>query len=250
MKIAPKVQAMSLILLLGMSSVLRAQATGAEAGAQQDKPAKPLTVRPVPSADDAAMQAAAAEAVRMNGLARINGMPYDKPSLHDTMMDYVRDSYGLPAFVRSLVRAAYAQARMKPTKWDDDGADGFFERLASSYGMTIISGNVRLAMELTFHEDLRYFPCIRCSVKAKIGNALLAEFTARHDDNGHRFFTLTPVVADFSGPIIAHSLWYPGGPDPFAGVVATRTVFATRVGAHLFQEFVWVKVHPPLRPQN
>ena len=49
------------------------------------------------------------------------------------------------------------------------------------------------------------------------------EFTARHSRDGHRFFTLTPVVADFSGPIIAHAVWYPNGFNPFGGVVATRT---------------------------
>ncbi len=69
-----------------------------------------------------------------------------------------------------------------------------------------------------------------------------SEVTARHDSDGHRFFTLTPAIADFSGPIIAHSAWYPDF-NPFGGVVATRTVAATRVGSHLFTEFVLERRH-------
>ena len=210
---------------------------------------KPLSSRPVADPNDAALQAAAAEAIRINGLARINGVPYDQPSAHDKLIDYLKDTYGWPGQARTTIRALYSQARGKPDAWNQDWG-GFGERFASSEGTTIITSNVRYAMELTFHEDLRYLPCLRCSAKKKIENALLAEITARHDSNGRRFFTLSPTVADFSGPIVAHSLWYPGIPDPVAGVVAARTVFATRIGAHLFQEFVLVHYHPQLKPQN
>ncbi len=185
----------------------------------------------------------AAEAVRINKLARINGVPYDKPSAGDTFRAYARDTYGWPAAVQTTVRALYAQARGKPASWE------FPERFGSAAGITIIDGNVRYGLAALFHEDLRYLPCHRCSAKSKLENALLAEITARHSDDGHRFFTLTPTVADFSGPIIAHSLWYPSV-DPLQGVISARTVFATRIGGHLFQEFVMDKLHPQLKPQN
>ncbi len=165
----------------------------------------------------------------------INGVPYVRPTAHDLFADYAKDTYLLNGFVRSTVRALYTQARDQPSGWGTDIA-GYGQRYASSEGITVINGNVRLGMEFLFHEDLRYYPCRGCTVKKKIANALLAEFTARHDSDGRRFFTLTPTISDFSGPIIAHSVWYPEY-NPFGGVVATRTVFATRVGLHLFQEF-------------
>ena len=167
----------------------------------------------------------------------INGRPYLRPTQHQFFIDYLNDSYGLPAFARSTVRALYSQARGLPTEWN------FGQRFGSSVAVTSINGNVRYGMEELFHEDLRYIPCHGCNVKHKIENALLAEITARHDRDGHRFFTLTPTIADFSGPIIVHSIYYPSGFNPFAGVVATRTVFATRVGSHLFREFVLERRH-------
>ncbi len=167
----------------------------------------------------------------------INGRVYTPPTQRQLFLNYLNDSYGATAFANSTVRATYSEIRGKPTGWGTD-FPGYMQRYGSAVAVSAINGNVRYGMEEIFHEDLRYIPCYGCSARHKIENALLAEFTARHDRDGHRFFTLTPTVADFSGPIIAHCIWYPSGFDPFAGVVATRTVFATRVGLHLIREFI------------
>jgi hypothetical protein len=172
----------------------------------------------------------------------INGRPYQKPTQRELFSNYISDSYGLPAVGRTLVRTLYNEGLDQPHAWGQD-FPGFAQRFGSNAAISGINGSVRYGMEELFHEDLRYIPCHGCSIKHKIENALLAEFTARHDTDGHRFFTLTPTVADFSGPIIAHTIWYPQGSTPFGGVVATRTVFATRVGGHLFREFVWERRH-------
>ncbi len=190
-----------------------------------------------------------AEALRNGKLAIVNGRPYDQPTKRAIFDDYVKDSYGLPAVLRTTVRALYSEARDAPASWGTD-APGFAQRFGTNAGQTIISGNVRYAMEVTFHEDLRYIACHGCSVKAKIENALLAEVTARHDSDGHRFFTLTPTIADFSGPIVAHSLWYPGGANPKAGAVSARLAFSTRVGSHLFREFVLERRHTSKNPEK
>jgi hypothetical protein len=181
------------------------------------------------------------EAARIAALGTVNGVKYDQPSVKDQFLDYLRDSYGLPAFARSTVRSLYEEGTDKPSGWGQD-FPGFMQRIGSNAAITAIDGNVRLGMELVFKEDLRYIPCHGCSVKRKLENALLSEVTARHDVDGHRFFTLTPAIADFSGPIIANYSWYPNH-DPFGGVVATRTVAATRVGSHLFTEFILERHH-------
>jgi len=211
----------------------------------QPPPSKPLSVRPAQTPVEAA------EALRISKLPIVNGVRYDQPSTRDTLIDYVHDTYLLSGQARTLARALYGQ--LHAVYFETTGASswgtnfpGFMQRFGSSEGITAINGNVRLGMSLLFHEDLRYLPCHGCRAKAKIENALLAEITARHDQTGKRFFTLTPTIADFSGPIIAHSTWYPNF-DPMAGVISTRLVFATRIGQHLFQEFVWERRHhdPP-----
>jgi len=181
------------------------------------------------------------ETARIAALGKINGRPYDQPTHRNQFYDYLRDSYGLPALARVTVRSLYEEARDKPSGWGQD-FPGFAQRMGSNAAITAINGNVRYGMETLFREDMKYIPCHGCSVKRKIGNTLLAEVTARHDVDGHRFFTLTPVISDFSGPIIANTVWYPNH-DPMGGVIASRTVFATRIGAHLFTEFVLERRH-------
>jgi len=192
---------------------------------------------------DAANETDPVEALRISKLAIVNGCPYDQPSAHDQFIDYLNDSYGLPAMGRSVARAAYSQAQDNPSRWDEDFT-GFMQRYGAAAVTTALVGNIRYGMENLFHEDLRYIPCHGCRFKKKVENALLAEITARHDEDGHRFFTLTPTVADFMGPIIAHSMpLYPDGLNPAAGAVSARLVFATRIGSHLFTEFVWERRH-------
>jgi hypothetical protein len=181
------------------------------------------------------------ETARIAALGSVNGRPYDQPSHKDQFYDYLRDSYGWPAFARTTARTLYSEARGKPSGWGQD-FPGFMQRFGSNVAVTAINGNVRFAMETVFQEDMKYIPCHGCSVKRKIMNTLLAEVTARHDVDGHRFFTLTPVISDFSGPIIANAFWYPNH-NPIDGVIGTRTVFATRVGQRLFTEFVWERRH-------
>jgi hypothetical protein len=211
------------------------------APADQSAPAHPTQPSPPTLQQRPPQTPQEKEAARIAALGSINGRPYDQPSHKDQFLDYLRDSYGLPAFARSGVRTLYEEALDKPKGWGQD-FPGFAQRIGSNVAITAIDGNVRFGMETLFKEDMRYIPCHGCSVKRKIANALLAEVTARHDSDGHRFFTLTPAIADFSGPIIANATWYPNH-DPFGGVVATRTVAATRVGAHLFTEFVLERRH-------
>ncbi len=206
-------------LLLGCSFSLMAQGTPAT-------PSAPPAKRPAlaPGAPD--------------GPIRVNGLIYRRPTTHDLLVAYVKDTYGWPAAARTTVRALYSEGRGTPEEWSQDAA-GFGKRFGSSAAVTVIDGNVRLGMEFLFHEDLRYIPCRGCRKRDKLANALLAEITARHDDDGHRFFTLTPTVSDFSGPLIAHVLWYPDrSADLYDGFISARTVFATRIGAHLVREFI------------
>jgi hypothetical protein len=202
-------------------------------------PANAKSLKPRPQQTDEERT----EDLRVSKLAIINGRPYDDPSEADIFRGYLKDTYGVTGIAGTLVRALYGQARGKPTGWGTDLA-GFGQRFGSAAAITAINGTVRYGMEELFREDLRFIPCHGCSAKHKIENVLLSEITARHDDDGHRFFTLTPTVADFSGPIIAHTLWYPGASaGPLAGTVSARLVFATRIGTHLFQEFVIERLH-------
>lgn len=229
-------------------ALLAAITTGGQGLAQPQTQPPPQPLPNAPTLQTRPVQTPEEQEAARLAAQHINGRPYIRPTHKDQFHDYLRDSYGLPAFARSTVRTLYAEALDKPEGWGQD-FPGFAQRFGSNVAITAIDGNVRFGMETVFREDMKYIPCHGCSVKRKIVNTLLAEFTARHDVDGHRFFTLTPVIADFSGPIIANAFWYPNH-DPFGGVVATRTVFATRIGGHLFTEFILERCHKDPRLED
>ena len=152
----------SLVCLCALSSALHsgAQEPAQPAPQAPSATAKPLTVRPASSPLDP-------EALRISKLPLINGVPYDQPSTHDLALDYVRDSYGLPAIARTTVRALYSEGRDKPDGWGQD-FPGFMQRFGSAAAVTAINGNVRFAMELAFHEDLRYLPCTAAPTSTRL----------------------------------------------------------------------------------
>jgi hypothetical protein len=190
---------------------------------------------------DAPSAAAAANPAKMDKPAIVNGRPYVRPTAKDQFEDYLRDSYGIPAIVRTTVGAVYGQGIDSPSVWGQDWR-GFGQRMGWGTASTIVNGNVRYGMETAFHEDMRYIPCHGCSAKKKIENALLAEVTARHDSDGHRFFTLTPLFSDMTGPILVNSFAVPGK-GPINGVIGSRVRITTRIGGHLYREFVMERKH-------
>jgi len=230
-----------LLLIVLCFAPIRCVAQGAKPatlpGAPVEVPAAPAQ----PMASPANSTTSAIATAPAKAPVIINGRPYVRPTPRQQFDDYLRDSYGLPALARTSARALYAQGRGKPQEWGQDWP-GFGQRFGSATAVTVIDGNVRYGMEMLFHEDMRYIPCHGCSAKHKLENALLAEVTARHDSDGHRFFTLTPTVTDMTGPIIANACWVPGksGIDGFVG---SRLIFATRIGGHLFTEFVLERRH-------
>ena len=129
-----------------------------------------------------------------NAPVMINGRPYVRPTPKEQFDDYAKNTYGWPALAFTSIRVSIAQARGKPEEWGQDWP-GFGQRFGSASATTAIDGNVRYGMEMLFKEDMRYIPCHGCSIHRKIENALLAEVTARHDTDGHRFFTLTPTLS-------------------------------------------------------
>jgi hypothetical protein len=221
--------ALALVCVWGIwwisAAVSAAQETAPQAASQTALKPRDTTVAPAPS------------------LVMVNHRPYQPPTQSELFHAYLRDTYGVWGWTNTAIRAGYGQARGKPDDWGQDWP-GFGQRFGSSAAVTSINGAVRYGMEEAFHEDLRYIPCHGCTAKHKIENALLAEITARHRSDGHRVFSLTPTIADFSGPIIVHTAWYPGASvGPEDGVVSARLVFATRIGVHMFQEFVLERRH-------
>lgn len=202
---------------------------------QSQPPAQPLAENHAPPAFYPVTESAFTSTPSLSSVI-INGRPYLRPTPREQFHDYLRDTYGWPALARTTARAALDEARGKPEQWREDW-EGFNQRFGSAGATTVIDGNIRYGLEMLLREDMRYLPCHLCSARHKLENALLAEVTARHHADGRRFFTPTPTITDMAGPIVANSFWIPGH-SAIDGFTSSRLTFATRIGGHLFTEFV------------
>jgi hypothetical protein len=165
----------------------------------------------------------------------VNGRPYQKPSVHDNLRAYRQEVIGTRAFFSAGIRGAIEQARPVPIGWGQD-FPGYIQRYGSAYGESAIDSSVRFGLAGLLHEDVRYLSCHKCSLSDKFANAFLAEFTARHGEDGHRSFSVTPIVAGFSGPLVAYSAWYPPGYGPEDAAKHSVLGFGTRIVFHLVRE--------------
>jgi hypothetical protein len=234
-------QSFLLVTLLGLTAGFQLAEVNCAAQAPTENPASPIAVPEAPPHTAPLGSSVEAPGKPVKAPVMINGRPYVRPTAKQQFHDYFRNTYELPGLASTSVRALYAQGTDKPDEWGQDWP-GFGQRFGSAAATTVIDGNVRYGLEMLFKEDMRYIPCHGCSIHRKIENALLAEVTARHDSDGHRFFTLTPTISDMTGPIIANAYWVPDH-TAIDGFVGSRLVFATRIGGHLFSEFVLERRH-------
>jgi hypothetical protein len=143
-------------------------------------------------------------------LPMVNGRPYRQPTAKENLKAYEHELIGPRPFISAAIRAGIEQGRDVPTGWGQD-FPGYAQRYGSAYAEFAIDSSVRFGLAAVLHEDTRYLICHHCSFGAKFDNAVLAEVTNRHGAEGKREFSVVPIIADFSGPLVAYSAWYPPG---------------------------------------
>jgi hypothetical protein len=162
---------------------------------------------------------------------------YDPPTRHDAFHAYVMEVIGPRPLVSAGISAGIEQARSVPIGWGQD-FPGYLQRFGSAYSESAIDSTTRFGLASLFHEDVRYFPCYGCSIWDKYENAVLAEVSARRGQDGHRAFSPTPILAGFSGPLVAYNVWYPPGYSNRDALHHAALGFITRIGFHLLREFI------------
>ncbi len=166
----------------------------------------------------------------------VNGRAYRKPTAKEDLRAYRGDLFGPRPFIHAAIRSGIEQIRTVPVGWGQD-FPGYLQRYGSAYGEAAIDTSVRYGLGSLLHEDVRYLVCHDCSFGDKLENAMLYEVTARHGVDGHRTFSVTPIVASFSGPVVAYAAWYPPG---YTTGMAAKHAFlgiGTRVVFNLIREY-------------
>lgn len=167
--------------------------------------------------------------------AMVNGRPYHQPTRRENFKAYEHEVIGPRPFLGAALRSGIEQGRTVPVGWGQD-FPGYAQRYGSAYAETVIDSSVRFGLAAALHEDTRYLVCHHCTLGAKFENAVLAEVTNRHGADGRREFSVVPIVASFSGPLVSYASWYPAGYGAEDAAKHSALGLIFRISGHMVRE--------------
>jgi len=156
----------------------------------------------LPSADPAAVPPASRPLYPSPVLA------YTPPTEKEKLRLFVFDAFGPYAFATAAVAGGYQQATNSPPEWGG-GAGPFGERVASNFGIELVTTSTRYGMAEILREDAAYYRCECKGLFPRLAHALISTVTARHGKDGNTIFSAPGLVSPYVGTIAALA-WYPG----------------------------------------
>ncbi len=131
--------------------------------------------------------------------------------------------------------AGFDQLRDHPGQWGE-GWGPFAERYASHVGQYVIQHAIMFPVQAIDHEDTRYFPSTRPSVKGRVGDALL-HTVWRHSDSGEMMPAYSEFLGDYGGAAVSR-LWWPKQYHNASSIlVAGSDSVLINAGINVFREF-------------
>ena len=170
--------------------------------------------------------------------------PYVPMGVEDKLKVHVNRVIQPTNFLKSAAGAGIQQLRDTPREWGQ-GAEGYGKRVGSSVAFGAAKNMVQFAMDSTLHEDPRYFPTGKKSVKERAIYAALQAVRCR-TDSGRTRFAYSRVGSALSAGFISN-VWEPDrvATVPQAFVRAAESI-GLDAGSNVFKEF-WPDIKKKLR---
>ena len=170
------------------------------------------------------------------------GQPYQRPSEKDKVHGYIFDAFGPYAFLSAVTVAGVQQARNRPPDWGQ-GWGAYGQRVASDYGINLVTQTTRYGLAELFREDTLYYRCECTGFGRRLEHALISTVTARRGADGHRTFSFSALVAPYAGTEAAALSWYPSRFDAMDGFRMGNINLAVQAGYNIAFEFIYGGPH-------
>ncbi len=170
------------------------------------------------------------------------GQPYQRPTEKDKLRGYIFDTFGPYPIISAVATAGIQQARNKPPDWGQ-GWDAYGVRVASNFGVNLVTQTTRYGLAEIFREDTLYYRCECTGIGRRLGHALISTVTARRGEDGHRTFSFSALAAPYAGTEAAALLWYPSRFDPSDGFRMGNINLAVQAAINVANEFIYGGPH-------
>ena len=134
-------------------------------------------------------------------------LAYTPPTEKEKLRLFAFDAFGPYAFATAAVAGGYQQASRTPPEWGS-GWNGFGDRVASNFGIQVVTTTTRYGLAEILREDAAYYRCECRGFFPRAGHALISTLAGRHGKDGHTVFSFPGLIAPYAGTMTALA-WYP-----------------------------------------
>ena len=170
------------------------------------------------------------------------GEPYHRPTEKEKLRSWAFISFGPYPFIAAAVAGGVQQANDSAPEWGQ-GWDAYGVRVASNFGINLVTQTTRYGMAAVFHEDTLYYRCECSGFGHRLEHALISTVTARRGDDGHRTFSFASLAAPYAGGEVAALSWYPSRYDAMDGFRIGNYNLAVQAGLNVALEFIYGGPH-------
>ena len=136
------------------------------------------------------------------------GLAYIRPTAEMKLHSYFFDVLGPYPIAGTTLVAGINQADNTPPEWKQ-GVAGYSKRFGSDFGINAVTITTRYALAQALHEDALYYRCECKGVIPRFRHGMISTFTGRRDEDGHRVFSISALIAPYAGTMTAVYGWYP-----------------------------------------
>src|ERR1700689_1172210 len=170
------------------------------------------------------------------------GQLYRRPTEKEKLRNYAFDTVGPYPLIGAVIAGGVQQAYGTPPEWGG-GIGGYGKRVASNFGINLVTQTTRYGLAEVFHEDTLFYRCECSGFGHRLEHALLSTVTARRGDDGLRVFSLASFVAPYAGGEAAALGWYPSRYNAMDGFRIGNYNLAVQAGLNVGLEFIFGGPH-------
>jgi hypothetical protein len=132
---------------------------------------------------------------------------YTPPTEKEKLQLFGFDAFGPFAFAEATLTGGFQQATKSPPEWGS-GWNAFGERVASNFGIELVTTTTRYGIAKILREDAAYYRCQCRGFFPRFRHAVVSTLTARQGADGHTVFSFAGLVSPYAGTMTALA-WYP-----------------------------------------
>jgi hypothetical protein len=167
---------------------------------------------------------------------------YAAPTEAQKFHDFAWNALGPVAFAGSSFAAVIDQGSNFPHQWGQ-GLGGYRTRVASNFGMGLVTATAQYSLAEVFHEDTAYYRCTCTGFLPRFWHATASTFAARRGDDGYASFSVALAVSPFVGPMVAANTWIPDRDGSSLGIRLGTYNLLGQFGQNVAHEFLYGGPH-------